>query len=76
MIGYTDGFGSIAAYKSHIIAERGQSWWEGYIASQPVKSPDGIPTIWLLPEGCMSPEDFKLNVCPWGKTIIVKRDRA
>lgn len=75
IIGYTDGYGSIRAYRSIIEEERGQSWWKHYVDSNPDKSPDGIPTIWLLPEGCMPAEDFK-EVCPWGKTIIVKRDHA
>jgi len=76
VIGYTDGYGSIGAYRSIIQKERGQAWWDSYITSQPEKSPDSIPTIWLLPEGCMSPTDFTAGVCPWGKTITVTRDHA
>ena len=74
IVGYTDGFGSIASYRSMIIRERGQDWWNDYVASNPDKSPDGFRTLWLLPEGCMAPDEFKQNVVPWGQTIIVKRD--
>jgi hypothetical protein len=74
LVGYTDGWGSIHAYRSTIIQERGQQWWDDYVDSNPDLSPDGMPTIWLLPEGCMPPETFKRDVCPWGKTIIVKKD--
>ena len=76
VIGYTDGEGSAASYRSNIIQERGQPWWDDYVASNPEHSPDGIRTIWLLPEGCMSPDKFKRDIVPWGKTIIVKREHA
>jgi len=75
IVGYTDGYGTIATYKANILKERGQSWWDTYTASRPDKSPDGFPTLWLLPEDCMTTDEFERSIVPWGKTIIVKKDR-
>jgi predicted metal-dependent peptidase len=76
VVGFTDGYGSIGTYRSNIIKERGQNWWDEYISSNPEKSPDGFRTMWLLPEGCMPAEDFKRNIVPWGTVVIVERDRV
>jgi len=74
LVGFTDGWGGIEKYKAAIIAERGRSWWELFRVSQSDESPDGIRTLWLLPEGCLSPSEFTERVVPWGKVITVKRD--
>lgn len=76
LIGYTDGYGGIERYKATIIKERSQSWWDAYCATNPERSPDGFSTLWLLPAGCMPPDDFKREIVPWGKTIIVEKDRS
>ena len=74
LVGFTDGYGGIETYKSKIIEERGRSWWEQFLASHSDESPDGIRTLWLLPEGCLSPDEFTSRIVPWGTAITVKRD--
>jgi len=76
LVGFTDGYGGIERYKQIIITERNASWWDDYVASHQETSPDGIPTLWVLPEGCMSPVEFKQNIAPWGTAVTVKRDHS
>jgi predicted metal-dependent peptidase len=76
LVGFTDGWGGIERYKQTIISERSASWWDGYVAAHPEESPDGMPSLWVLPEGCMAPAEFKANVVPWGTAVVIKRDRS
>lgn len=76
LVGFTDGWGGIERYKQIIITERNASWWDDYVASCPEESPDGIPSLWVIPEECMSPTDFKKNIVPWGTAVTVKRDHS
>ena len=68
---FTDGYGGIEAYTKQVVSERGQSWHDAFLRSDPEVSPDGIDSIWLIPEGCMKPADFKSRIVSWGKTIVI-----
>lgn len=70
-VAYTDGYGCIEDYTAHVIAERGAEWYEEFIASEPDISPDGIPSLWLIPEGSMAPNHFKQTICPWGQVVVI-----
>lgn len=72
-VGFTDGYGSVQSYVQEVIKERGQGWFDSYLETQPTVNPDGIETLWLLPEGEMSPDDFKEQICPWGTVAVVPR---
>lgn len=74
LVVYTDGYGGIETYKRLIIDERGEGWWKSYIEPRQTHSPDGIETLWIIPEGCMKPEDFKKNIAPWGDVVTVPTD--
>lgn len=71
VIVYTDGWGGIEGYKQTVIEERGQHWWDDYTNVRQTHSPDGIETLWVIPEGCMKPDDFKNSVAPWGDVVTV-----
>jgi len=73
-VGYTDGYGSIRDYARMIASERGAEWYEEFAARRPTTTPDGMEALWLLPEGCMSPEEFR-EICPWGEVIVVPADQ-
>lgn len=73
---FTDGYGGIEAYTRQVIAERGEAWHEDFIASDSEVSPDGIPSVWLLPQGCMEPDTFKESVCPWGQVIEIPAEQT
>jgi len=76
LVGFTDGWGGIERYKQIITTERNALWWDDYVASHPEESPDGIPSLWVIPEGCMSLTEFKQRIVPWGTAVIVKRDHS
>ena len=76
LVGFTDGWGGIEQYKQIILNERNAAWWDDYVASRPEESPDGVSSLWVLPEGCESPDDFKKKIVPWGTVVTVKRDRS
>jgi predicted metal-dependent peptidase len=73
---FTDGYGGIEAYKEKIVSERGSAWWEDFIASNPTAGPSGIETLWILPDGCMEPAEFKARIVPWGQAIKVPSRRS
>lgn len=73
-VGYTDGFGSIRSYVAAVAKERGEDWYEDFAARMPTTSPDGVETVWLIPEGCMEPDAFKERICSWGQVIVVPTD--
>lgn len=73
-VGYTDGYGGIEGYRQRVIEDFGQAWYEQYVAEKPTKSPDGVETLWLIPEGCMDPEAFTNSVCPWGTVIVIPNE--
>jgi len=75
-VGYTDGYGGTAGYQSVIEKERGVGWWRDYVALASRFSPDGIETLWLIPEGCMSPEDFTETIAPWGTVVIIPNENV
>jgi predicted metal-dependent peptidase len=75
-IGYTDGYGGVEAYVSEVKKTYGSSWYDDYVAQTPSVSPDGIETLWLIPEGCMKPDEFKAQIVPWGNVVVIKDDGA
>jgi len=70
-VGFTDGFGGIADYVEAVSAEREAGWYEEFAARKLSTTPDGVEALWLIPEGCMDPEEFQEQVCPWGQVIVV-----
>ena len=76
LVVYTDGYGGIETYKRQIIEERGKAWWESYIEPRQTHSPDGVETLWVIPEGCMKPEDFQARIAPWGDVVTVPTDHG
>lgn len=74
MVCYTDGMGSVGNYVEQVCEERGDSWYEQFIAERPTHSPDGMEILWLIPQGCMSVEEFQSRICPWGTVVIVSRN--
>ena len=70
-VGYTDGYGGIETYVRAIKKERGAEWYDEFCSRKPTISPDGIETLWLIPEGSMSPEEFAESIVPWGGVIVV-----
>jgi hypothetical protein len=74
LVVFTDGYGGIGDYKQQVIEERGKEWWESYIEPRQTHSPDGTETLWVIPEGCMKPEDFQTNIAPWGDVVTVPTD--
>lgn len=73
---FTDGWGGIETYKRVIVEERGESWWDEYAASSPTHCPDGIETLWLIPQDCMAPDEFKQSIVPWGHVLVVPSSRS
>lgn len=76
VVGFTDGWGCIDTYKNTVVTERGQSWWDDYVVSDPEVSPDGQRSLWIIPDGCMSTDAFKKEIVPWGTAIAIKRDSS
>ena len=74
-VGFTDGYGGIEEYVATIIEERGSEWYNEFVARSPSVTPDGVEALWMLPEGCMTPEEFQAGVCPWGQVIVVPADQ-
>lgn len=74
-IGYTDGWGGIERYADIVKQERGAAWYDSFIAREPTMSPDGVDTLWLIPEGCMDPDEFHRNVVPWGNVVAVPAEK-
>ena len=74
-IGYTDGYGGIESYAQVIREERGAAWYDSFTAREPMMSPDGVDTLWLIPEGCMDPDDFHRTVVPWGNVVVVPAEK-
>jgi hypothetical protein len=70
-VGFTDGYGSVRAYRDLIVSERGEDWMARHDARGGTFSPDGMHVVWLLPQGNLSPDDFKTSICPWGRVIEV-----
>jgi predicted metal-dependent peptidase len=75
-VGFTDGFGGIEDYVAAVVEEHGEAWYEEFKARQPSTTPDGVEALWLIPEGCMDPEDFRNRICPWGQIIVVPAAEA
>ena len=74
-VGYTDGWGGIEEYRRLIVSEYGEAWWQEYMSSNPTRSPDGIESLWLIPEGCMKPEEFQSRVVPWGTVVVIPAEK-
>lgn len=74
-IGFTDGYGGIEEYAAVMIERHGEQWYNEVTAGNPQHSPDGIDSIWLLPEGTMAPESF-VNIVPWGLQLVVPAERG
>lgn len=70
-VGFTDGYGGIERYVQVVRDERGEAWYEEFCSCAPSMSPDGIETLWLIPEGSMDPGEFSDSVVPWGAVIVV-----
>jgi predicted metal-dependent peptidase len=68
---YTDGYGGIEAYTAQVIQEHGQRWYTDFLSGDPEISPDGIDSLWLIPQGCMDIKAFRENVVPWGMTVEI-----
>jgi hypothetical protein len=73
-IGFTDGFGGIEKYLAAVKAQFGADWYQRFADGNRSTTPDGIEAIWLIPEGCMNPGEFKENIVPWGHVIVVPTD--
>lgn len=74
-VGFTDGAGSIGAYTKVISDLYGQDWYDAFASHDTETTPDGIDAVWLLPEGCMTPDEFK-SIAPWGHRLVVPTDRV
>jgi len=70
-VGFTDGYGGIESYAQTIRKERGAAWYDEFVSRKPGISPDGIETLWLIPEGSMDPKEFTRTIVPWGTVIVV-----
>ena len=70
-VGFTDGYGGIESYAQTIRKERGAAWYDEFVSRKPGISPDGIETLWLIPEGSMDPKEFTKTIVPWGTVIVV-----
>jgi len=68
---YTDGYGGIEKYVRKVKSERGSQWYDDFTAHSPSVSPDGMETLWLIPEGCMKPDTFSSTISPWGRVTVV-----
>jgi len=74
-IGYTDGWGGVEQYVDIVKGEQGTAWYDNFIASGPTVSPDGVDSLWLIPEGCMDPVEFHRSVVPWGNVVVVPAEK-
>lgn len=74
-IGYTDGYGGVEMYVERVQQERGAAWYDAYVAQHPRANPDGIDTLWLLPEDAMEPEEFTRDIVPWGDVVVVPKPK-
>jgi hypothetical protein len=74
LIGFTDGYGGIERYTRLVTSERGEAAYNAFLEASPTCSPDGIETLWLIPEGCMQPDAFKQTIVPWGAVQVIPRD--
>jgi predicted metal-dependent peptidase len=70
-VGFTDGFGGIEQYVNAVKQQFGAGWYDQFTDGSRTSTPDGIEAIWLIPEGCMNPDEFKERVVPWGHVIVV-----
>ena len=75
-VAYTDGFGGINDYVKAVSNSRGGDWYEEFAARMPTTTPDGVEMVWMIPEGCMDPDEFRERICPWGQVIVVPTDDA
>jgi len=74
-IGYTDGWGGVERYAEVVCNEFGVKWYDDFIAREPTVSPDGVDSLWLIPEGCMDPDEFHRSVVPWGNVVVVPAEK-
>ena len=65
------GRGGTDYYTQVIKQERGDKWYAQFLSNTPTVSPDGVDTLWLIPEGCMPADEFKKNIVPWGNIVVV-----
>jgi predicted metal-dependent peptidase len=75
-VGYTDGYGGIEQYIQEVKDEIGEAAYDAFVAKCRSKSIEGVDTLWLIPEGCMDPEDFKESVCSWGDIIVIPNPKG
>ena len=64
LVYFTDGYGCCSRYLDDVGATYDPT------GPRPVKHPRGVETLWLLPEGCMSKEDFE-KVVPFGHVVAI-----
>jgi predicted metal-dependent peptidase len=62
---FTDGYGTIGAYKQRCIEEMGKARWLEFSESGSVRTPEGLELLWLIPEGSIKREQFK-RIAPFG----------
>jgi predicted metal-dependent peptidase len=74
-IGFTDGWGGVETYADAVRQEQGVKWYNDFIARDPTVSPDGVDSLWLIPEGCMDPGEFHRNIVPWGNVVVVPAEK-
>lgn len=66
----TDGYGCLTQYQQDFNGRYGEGAYEEVTDPRKMKCPDGVDSLWLLPEGNMDPENFA-NVAPFGMISLL-----
>lgn len=67
----TDGYGGLEAYAEDFDQRYGPGSYASVNSPRKVRCPEGIDTLWVIPEGCVEKEQFISNTAGFGLVSII-----
>jgi len=67
----TDGFGGLESYVTDFNMRFGDGAFVSATTPRKVKCPDGVDTLWVIPEGCVKKDRFIETVASFGLVSVI-----
>jgi predicted metal-dependent peptidase len=67
----TDGYGGLEAYAQDFNERFGAGAYDSATTPRKVKCPDGVDTLWVIPEGCTEKDKFISDVASFGMVSVI-----
>ena len=67
----TDGYGGLEAYADDFNTRYGAGSYESATSPRKVKCPEGVDTLWVIPEGCVEAGKFKQDTAGFGLVSVI-----